>query len=317
MAIREWWADFDHLYHRQMAGHLAHHETFSAASTWHNERARSIAMDPGGRLETCGRRWRKVRCGCKSLQLPVGCGAPWCDDCTKKKSRRLRRKVVRALNMNARAHRRTGYREKKHWTMITLTPPGHSGSLDDDRKAIIDGWKKTRTWLHADVGQFPFVMTWECTDGADGHGHIHAHVVALLPFIDWARLQAEWKTATGCATAHLHCAVTSTRKAAGYIAKYATKGVSPTSLRAEVAAKYVRASYNKRSVNVSEKFWCPLDLGCKNCGEEFEVTMRPQSLREAATDAVRASFYRRIGLALDVAPTQKLITWKAKKEQPD
>jgi len=304
--IREWWLDFAALYHREVAElRDALDARARAGSPWAEHRARSLSLEPVDRLAICGKRTRVVRCGCRRLVLQHECGALWCESCVRRRAKRLRRKLLRAIQMHSDARRTDGARDKLRWYLVTLTPPGHSGDLAHDRELLLVAWKRWRQWMWARVGAFPFALTVEVTDGADGRGHVHAHAVCLLPFFDWSQAQQEWKRATGDARAHLHFAIASHGKAAGYLGKYATKGVSPTTLRPDIAAKFIRATYGKRRVTVSEQFWRPMLAECPKCHEAWRQVQRPISLGKCAPFAVWRSRARRDGVVWTTGPPQK------------
>lgn len=296
----EWWLDFRHFYHREMKPHLDRWEARAGHSHYANARARSIAIEPHDRLSTCGKRFRTVRCACKVLKLPVGCDFKLCSDCQRRKLRRVRRRLIRATKMHSSAR---GPRWR--WLLLTLTVR-HSGDLHVDRERIVRGWRRLRQWLHRRFGKFPFALAWECTNGADGLGNIHAHVAAQWPWIDWNEVREAWLRAMEGHSSQID--IVAARKggggAAAYLAKYATKGVSPYALHPQIAAKFLAASYGKRTVYASHGFWRPLLPECRCCGSPWESAEIPAPLVVASVMAVFTSTCRRRGVPLAVGPPQ-------------
>lgn len=303
---REWMRDFEWYYHRDMAPQL---ETLRSRldSEWAYTRARALGLDPSARLLICGRRFRGVKCGCRTLVVSVGCDAKWCARCMAKKFKRLRRKLKRAMDMHERGRNRSRA-EKWRWVLLTLTV-AHSGSLEEDRAVIILAWKRLRQWLWKRFGEmsFPFALVWECTDRCDQRGHLHAHVAALWPWVDWADVHEEWLRAT-CGRSN-HIDIQAAKKGANgcakYLGKYATKGVVLYELGAEVASSFVRATYNKRVITTSEKFWRSVMAECTCCGQPWEETDKPESMVGLIPGAFLEAVFRRDGVQLVPVDRQK------------
>jgi len=254
------------------------------------DRARAIALDPHERVEQCGTRKLWVRCGCRFVAVPVGCGQRWlCPTCSDRFYKRQFRKLRRATRRHERAAyqvwRDRGRPRKAHkrWVLLTLTVR-HSGDLSADRARLIGAWKRLRQWCWARIGQFPFALVWEVTPGRDGKGHLHAHVAALWPFIDYDEVREEWLRATeGWSTRiNIQSAKKGPGGAASYLAKYASKGVELDGMHDHLAAHAIATNYGKRLVTTSHRFWFPLDPACKSCHERFGVAQLPQSLAAVA-----------------------------------
>lgn len=164
--------------------------------------------------------------------------------------------------------------------LLTFTVP-HSGDLEADRERLRRAWKRLRAWLGASIAwRAPrFVLVIEVTQGEDGKGHVHAHVVTWIPFVDYDALHEAWARAIGwtgapvqahardgsprvnadgtpklvpsCARPDVQHA--SVRGAAQYVAKYVAK--SAADLPPDLAARWWEASYGKRIVSTSDRFW--------------------------------------------------------------
>jgi len=295
----EWWNAFEHCYHREMTEHLARWEKTARHSEYANARARTIALPPRQRMAACELRWRTVQCECQRLAVKVGCGFPLCERCHKRHLRRVRRRLIRACQMHTRARNGARGNARWRWVLLTLTVR-HTGNLAEDRERIVTGWRKLRQWLHRRLGQFPFALAWEVTTGDDGKGHIHAHVAALWPWLDWSAVHEQWLRATDGASSHI--SVESARKGAGgaasYLAKYATKGARWHELHPEIAAKFVAATYGKRKLYASERFYRPRASCCQRCSAPWKSTETPKPLAAVAPGAVWASALRRAGVPL-------------------
>lgn len=205
--------------------------------------------------------------------------------------------------MHERARNRSRA-EKWRWVLLTLTV-AHSGSLAQDRAVIILAWKRLRQWLWKRIGAFPFALVWECTEGCDHQGHVHAHVAALWPWVDWTAVHAEWVKATEGRSSHLdiQAARKGSNGCAKYLGKYATKGVVLYELPAEIAADFVRATYNKRVITASEHFWRPLADGCTCCKQRWQQTDKPEAMAGLIPGALLEAMFRRDGI--DLAPIDR------------
>ncbi len=250
-------------------------------------RALTLAIPPSERAAQCGTRTRVVKCGCKLLALKIGCNQRWlCDECRRTYYKRVSRRLLRATKMHSRreAQRRARHprARKRFWVLLRLSVR-HSGDIALDRRRCVDGWRKLRQWLHKRMGAFPFAQTWECTEGSDGRGHYHAHVIALWPYIDWSEVNAEWQRATGGHSVSLDIQVAKKGAfgAAIYAAKYASKGSTVCEFSPSLGARVAVANYNKRLVNASHRFWKPRpEPRCQCCKQLWELESKPRAYRQ-------------------------------------
>lgn len=314
---RQWMADFEWYYHDRMAPTLESLQS-QRTSQWAQQRARSVGLNPSARLLVCGRRFRGVRCGCRTLVMRVGCGAKWCSDCQEKKFRPLRRRLKRALDMHERARNRARRKQRWRWVLLTLTV-AHSGSLERDRAVIVAAWRRLRQWLWKRIGKFPFVLVWECTEGCDHRGHLHAHVAALWPWLNWTDVHTEWVRASGGASNHIDIqrAKKGSNGCAKYLAKYSCKGVELGEMRPEIAAEFVRATYNKRVVYASENFWRPTRDGCACCDQPWRATDKPEAMTGLIPGALLEATMRADGIEMVRSDKQKPLFWTAASFEPD
>ena len=302
----EWWGQLDYRLLSELQSERARWQSRAEAlrdwdadrANYAQHRARSLGMDASAKLAICGKRRMAVRCGCKSIGLKVGCGQRWlCEDCRRDTYQKTRKRLLRACRAHTKAARRKG--NKRRWVLVTLTCR-HTGDLRADRRTIVEGWRKLRQWLHHDIGQFPYAMTWEATEGTDGLGHVHAHVVALWPWVDWSAVAAEWRLATGGKSSRIH--LQSVRKggtgAANYLAKYVSKGVQPLRMTPKLAAQLLGSFYGKRIVSASRRFYVALPKECRCCGEPWRVLQQPPALATVDVAAVWDSHARRMGVGL-------------------
>lgn len=257
---------------------------------WHAARARGLRRRIGSVLDGCGR-WRKgvVRCsgGCEGQggAIPDLCKArALCEACAADWAKRLRRRLLRAgvfqehLRAATRRAREKQLRSTPRWSMMTLTVR-HSGDVGADRERIAAGWRRLRSWLHERQGSNAFVLVWEITPGADGVGHVHAHVLIPLVWLDYAELRAAWSRATNGHGERIHVAQGKYGRdgaggAAAYIAKYASKGSVSLGESHAVAAAWYRATYAKRWCSTSVRWWLvEPPKHCRCCGASWEVVL--------------------------------------------
>lgn len=263
---------------------------------WYARRAQALARPLRERIEGCGLGAPLVvACGCGRTKVPTSCGQRQaCRRCMGRTFRRLRAKLAKAMRARVEANGRA-YRAhaapvrggRRLPVMLTLTVR-HSGDLLHDRTTIQKGWQRLRGWLHRRVRRFDYALTWETTPGTDGLGHVHAHCVALLPFVSFAELRDEWVRATGGASTGIHCAAPKDKdgnrlrgdraaaRAAEYLAKYASKGVDLEQFTPALAANVLDAAWGRRVCSTSHGFWLPKPrCECKKCEQPWTVVEKP------------------------------------------
>lgn len=271
-------------------------------------RARTIALERSAVVATCGQRKLAVRCACGPALKSVGCGQILlCDKCRRPYYRKIRRRALAAVTARlaeaATSWHRGGRRRGKRpmVVLVTLTIPRMEGErampLMERQRRLVDGWRKLRQWLHRRIGAFPFVCLPELTPGSDGTGHLHYHAICVWPWWDWQESQAEWRRATGLSDANPPDmrVVNDPRRAAHYVAKYATKGAASNreGMTADLLADFVATYYGKRRISPSVGWWVPMPPPrCPCCGDPIAVTERPAPVVEAA-----AAWRARRGLA--------------------
>lgn len=202
--------------------------------------------------------------------------------------------------------------------MITLTGP-HSGDLATDRTnlgAAVRKLLKHATWR----GWWKhYALTWEATQSLDGDGlgHVHCHLAVISSWVPYSSEEDEcaqmsalsddvgddvrapsgrrkvkarwglhdvWRWAMPGA---LVLDVRAPRKganeafnAAGYLAKYVTKGVEPAEFTGTKAGELLVAFAGRRKVSTSQDFWIAPITACECCGEQYRSLGAPVSLRE-------------------------------------
>jgi hypothetical protein len=165
--------------------------------------------------------------------------------------------------------------------MLTLTM-AHSGDVVADRRLFSKAWHRWRAWYRTTFGKnLSYAWTVEYTPGTDGKGHVHMHVVTMLPWVNLDDFRASWARATGGQGRRIHVA-TKTRgvkAAAKYLAKYATKGVFL--LDVEHQARWIRAQDGMRAMSTSRGFYVA-DPATARCA----VTRGPHEWPREWTDVV-------------------------------
>lgn len=144
--------------------------------------------------------------------------------------------------------------------MLTLTVRD-SGDLRVDRDRIKGGWVRLRAWLQRRIGARPFLLVWEVTDGEHGRGHVHAHVVAVWPWVDVHELASEWEAATdGAAEPQgVDMLPVPLERGVSYVASYATKGASLRSVSDRTWCEWQKASWRARSYTASRGLLTSVD----------------------------------------------------------
>lgn len=299
--------DFATAYHLAMAPIARRLD--AKKSEWGACRARSIRLDPEERLDTCGVRAVTIKCGCRHVRVPVPCGLRWrCEKCQKRIQARQRHRFTAALSMHWHdaelAWRGRGCQRGKRstWRLVTLTVR-HSGDIRKDRDAIVRGWKLLRQWLWQVIGKFPFALVWEFTEGLDGRGHLHAHVAALWPYVDYGELRAEWlRACPESSRINIESGANGSRDVASYLSKYASKGVDTCGMSPVLAAHVIAANYGQRLVTTSQKFYVARSPLCPTCGEFFLLDKLPEPLATLVPYAIWDARARQSGVGLCRGP---------------
>lgn len=243
------------------------------------ELARVCRAPGGGRVRaTCrdchGETWVPARCGQARW---------WCRRCSYRRGKRLERRIREGI-AGALARERRRWRERggspsdaPRVTLLTLTLD-HEGTLSERRRVLVRAWARLRAWMRAVLGYAPpYWATWEITEGSDGRGHPHLHVVLLLGWLDYASLHREWRRATDgrgrmVDVQRRRGRATDGHAAARYVAKYVTKsGEIALSLPVELAAQWIGATYGQRLVHVGVGCWQPepaAECYCDWCGTD-------------------------------------------------
>lgn len=212
---------------------------------------------------------------------------------------------AQAVKANAKAPLKS---RRPQWTMLTLTVR-HTGDVAKDRETLADAWQRFRKRLGRECGwrrvkgrvkalSPAFAVVWEFTAGDDGLGHVHAHLAALLPWVDWAKLQRHWREAARGESSHLNLRPWRNlgkdrrggRTPAQELGKYLSKAGQLEGITAELAAAWLDANYARRTLHCSVGFWAG-DEGaappvCPCCGKQVTRHCGPWPMAEA--EALRA-----------------------------
>lgn len=276
---------------------------WATRAEWYEARARGLSVPWGERAGECGReRELAVTCNaCGSVHVrPLACGLRhWCEPCALARSRREFSRLQRALDARVREQRvawfRAGRERKRAPQLRLLTLTVRDGvDLEEARDVIAAGWKNLRRWLHEECGYAPaFSATWEVTGGTSRKGHPHLHICAVLPFIDVQRMADCWVRVTrGRAEGQgLDLTTVTPTGGAKYVSAYVTASALDEDLPAETAAAWTRASYGRRLVHASVRFWLPLEKRpCCDCGEHASqsVAVRQTNKHEPNKRSSRA-----------------------------
>lgn len=288
------------------------------AAQWAEYRARALALPRAEIVKTCRKRWRSIRCGCGTVELPVGCDNPQlCEWCRKRHWRKWRHRITRSMDIHLRAARASWnrYRDGRMPPgiyLITLTGP-HSGDIETDRIALGKAWERLRKTAHAERWWKTYALTWEVTKGESGTPHVHAHVAVISSWIPYEELHVAWRHAMPGALVLDVQAPQRTRNASGraanYLAKYVTKGIEPSELTGRKAGELLVAFRNRRKVTTSSRFWHRVKKDCPVCGQSHQQVGRPCSLQSIAPGAVLSAFAERVGVWIDRGAPQSELRW--------
>jgi hypothetical protein len=297
-------------------------------------RATSVLEDRSDRVASCCTTGMTLSCKCGPRRVAVGCGQRWlCDVCRARCYAMIRRAALRAWRARwseqYRRWQRAGRPRGAAWRYYFLRlSVRHSGNVATDRELIVDAWTKCRNWINREIGRrhpyyrrrsrsgklvvgvrFPYQLTWEATAGADGLGHVHAHVIVLWPWFDWSGLDEQWREATDGESNHVRIesvragsvdgkhtrrrgterdrAADAVLAAADYVAKYASKGVTLETFDGDLAGATLAAFYCKRVVSTSYGFHVAEECRCRECGCTFDIREPPEGRHRKLAQAMR------------------------------
>jgi hypothetical protein len=324
-ASPEWWADLEYVWRKRVAAQVqiynhkrkaayvaaraavdreafARAVTYKRSAEWYEHRSRALALARADVLATCGKRWRKTACACGPREQRVGCDlVQLCETCNRKHWRRWRKRITRSMRTHLRASKRAWLKHRRGMPpgiyLITLTGP-HSGDLEADRARLGAAWRRLTKDAHAGRWWSTYALTWEATPGADGLGHVHAHVAVISSWVPYEELHASWERAMPGAKV-LDVQAPSRRRAeaqsaANYLAKYVTKGCDPREFTGRKAGELLCAFRGKRKVTTSAHFWFKTDPVCTKCRTPHRLTCAPEGLQDIAPGAVLRSRAERV-----------------------
>jgi len=262
-------------------------------------RARSLTEDLGPRASACQKNQRWIRCACEdgaARPVDVDCRQRTiCEGCRKRWAGKMRRRILDAAPRWIEKMSRGRYRARVR--MITLTV-AHSGDLARDREDLVKGWEGLRKQLHKWFGEaLPFCMVWETTQGTDGLGHEHAHVIVVggPGWWNYSAIQRTWRNVCR-RSSHLDIQTAKgdqAKSASRYLSKYATKGVSiGSSWPDRLIAQWIACHYGKRWISTSLGFWAPPEPICRHCGERCRRA-KPPGTWAATIDSREGMLVRR------------------------
>jgi len=292
-------ADFAWYYHHAMAplgdrwaerARVATRERDNSKAHYAKARARALRWNPDDRVATCGRRFAVIRCGCRHVRVPIGCGLRgYCPRCARTVAKARKKRLVKAMVAHqtgaTRAWEAAGKRPGGHprWGLLTLTVR-HSGDPATDRRRILAGFTSLRKWLHRHFHRAPpYALLWEITPGEDGRGHVHAHVALQIPALSkpkFSEFRNVWLSAVPESRQfNYQLAKKGPVGAARYLAKYLSKTVSVAEFGPELAALAVASQYGQRVVSASQRFWIASTAPkCRTCHQLWELVDKPQPL---------------------------------------
>lgn len=288
---------------------------WSRSARWARDRSRSMAMARHDLLDACGQRYRTVRCGCGSRELPVGCAqVALCARCARTYWRSWQKRIRENLELHTigaqklwRAKRATDRKGQKPGIyLVTVTVP-HAGGVAAQRSAIGKAWRGLTKIANKYGWWSAYAATYEATPGADGRGHVHLHVAAISSWIPYDELHAHWRRlAPGALIVDVQAprADRSARTAANYLAKYVTKGVEASEFTGQLAGELLVANRGKRRVTTSVDFWQLAAGPCRECGCWHHQIAMPVGLRSVAPAGVLRGLAEVAGYWIPRGPLQ-------------
>jgi hypothetical protein len=270
------------------------------SAQWAHYRARALAMSRADLISTCGERWRTVACACGRREFRVDCKqTQLCPKCRKTHWRKWHRKITNAMDAALRVERarwsRARFGRRPGIYLITLTMP-HGGDIERDRRVMGEAVRRLFKIANARRWWKTYALTYEVTPGDDKLGHVHAHLAVISQWVPYDELHAVWRVAMpGALVLDVQAprGADAASSAAGYLAKYVTKGVEVAEFTGRKAGELLAAFRGRRKVTTSRGFWVPPDITCPCCGERFRPTGAPQSLQSIAPAAVLRSMAER------------------------
>jgi hypothetical protein len=286
----------------RLAGLYPHHARWSARArqeglsvtqrTYAEHRARATSTPVARRVERCGRKAVVTACGCGQGSVSIGCGQHLvCAACRAKRWRRYGRRIRGGLEAVPLAR-------GERFVLATLTVR-HSGDLEADWSHVMDGWRRFYLRLtRRGIAPRRYVGVVEVTPGRDGLGHVHLHVVLVWPWVDWSMASRLWRDACPQSTRVSFVASANARRAAKYVAKYVSKGVDMSDWTPNQRARVLAASYGRRWLFSSRRFWVREECGCKRCGQPVTLLVGPF---EGSVAAEAVAHYQRLCEIWDAA----------------
>jgi len=317
------------------------------SAEWAEQRARALSMSRADVVASCDKRWRSVACGCSTVELKVGCDQPQlCGRCRKRHSAKWSKRITLGLD-DALTRERKRYWQTPRYRrrgrapgvyLLTLTAP-HTGDLEVDRIRMGKAVRKLLKYATAEGWWSTYALTWEATQGEDGLGHMHAHMAVISSWIPYSAEQVltrdpnaltprrpgerrrkprglhdVWRDAMpGALVLDVQAPRTNAddaASAAGYLAKYVTKGVDSAEMTGRKAGELLCAFRGRRKVTTSARFWRHVEPGCECCGERWRSLGAPESLQELMPGAVLRSLSERTRYRQgDRVPPQVKLRW--------
>lgn len=196
------------------------------------------------------------KCG-HCADVPKDCGHRFCPTCAKRRSYRVRNRLLFILDNN---RPKPGYILK----MITLSTR-NCQSLEIGVRHLVKSFRRLRQrniWkTHVDGGATIIEVT-----GEPGNWHPHLHILCWCRRIDWKSLKNSWTSVSG----GLGCYIinTSRKSACFYVTKYITKAEVPEGAWDKVGKILVKYRLFQRfgswqGIKIPKKI---SDYPCPKCG---------------------------------------------------
>lgn len=166
------------------------------------------------RFDRCGSdAWYQVSDDGEKTRVSANyCGDRFCIPCGNARARKIRWSLEQLMTVEPHL-------------FVTLTLRDDGKTLNEKINHLLASFARLRNQKFWEESVKAGAFFIEITRGADGrHWHVHLHAVVCGSWLDNLKLSNAWRLASGGSFIVHVRRVTDTKQAAGYLAKYATKG---------------------------------------------------------------------------------------------
>lgn len=253
-------------------------------SPWHGARAHALERDLGVVAADCGTKYLVTMCNCTANERPALCGRyKFCETCLTKRRREQHVRMLKSLNSALQDN------DGAKVYLCTITT-WHSGSVAEDFRFLKKSIPEFLEYARGFGALGPYVYVYEMTNGDDGKGHVHAHIALLARWLDFKSSAETWSTISAKhgrpetperklqKPDYRYDRKGDPRRKTGEVASYLASHSLPSYLNKltesegltdEMLGEWIGATYGKRIVITSRRFWAENGpLICKCCNHK-------------------------------------------------